>query len=87
MKNEKTPLRVMDRLGRITLPEHERTMLGWHANDHIQILLDEENEQIILRKNYVACIKCGKQENLKKVTESQYLCKRCIEKLLHEKTV
>jgi AbrB family looped-hinge helix DNA binding protein len=43
-------VRRVDDLGRIVIPKEIRRAFGLHENDALEIYVDNENEQIILRK-------------------------------------
>ena len=83
MNCEKFTSRTLDTLGRIALPEYERNVLGWQADDRIQIILETENSQLILRKSVDACIYCGNREDAL-LGKYPYLCRNGLQKLLDE---
>ena len=43
-------VRRLDDLGRIVIPKEIRRAFGLHENDALEIYVDNENEQIVLRK-------------------------------------
>lgn len=43
-------VRRLDDLGRIVIPREIRRAFGLHENDALEIYVDNENEQIVLRK-------------------------------------
>ena len=43
-------VRRVDDLGRIVIPREIRRAFGLHENDDLEIYVDNENEQIVLRK-------------------------------------
>lgn len=74
-------IRKVDELGRVVLPVEVRQVLGIEETSGLEILVDEENEQVILRKATRICLKCRSTENLKKVVSGYYLCDNCIAEL------
>ena len=74
-------LRKMDELGRIVLPVEARQALGIEERDTLEILVNQEDGQIILQKEFQACLKCSSTKNLKKIKPGFYLCDTCIQKL------
>lgn len=74
-------IRKIDELGRVVLPIETRMALGIEEKDRLEILLDMENEQLVLRKTTKLCMKCKSPENLKEIKPGFYLCSCCIEAL------
>lgn len=74
-------VRKVDELGRVILPIETRRALGIEEKDALEILVNNEDGQIILQKEFKACLKCGSKENLKEIKPGFYICDTCIQEL------
>ena len=71
-------VRKVDNLGRVTLPMEIRRFLDIEEGDDLQVLLDEKNGGIILKKAIKQCLKCKSTQNLTEVKPGCFLCSACI---------
>ncbi len=74
-------VRRVDELGRVVLPVDVRRLFGIEEKDRLEILSDEENGQIILRKASQMCLKCQSTEDLRELKPGCFLCGRCLASL------
>lgn len=74
-------VRRVDELGRVVLPADVRKSFGIEEKDRLEILSDEENGQIILRKASQMCLKCQSTEDLKEIKPGCCLCGKCLAEL------
>jgi len=70
-----TATRKVDELGRIVLPAEVRTNLDIAAGEELDILQDEHN-QVILKKKRPRCVLCHGTENLININ-GKYICDKC----------
>lgn len=78
---EISSIRKIDALGRIVLPKQARKLLAAEEGDSVEVLVDSENSQIILRRYGKRCLKCSGIVNLKEIKPDLYLCAACIQDL------
>ena len=74
-------VRAIDELGRIVLPFEAREQFHWGEGDKIDIYVDSENQSITLIKSEAACLCCHSNENLRQLSNGQFLCSDCIQKM------
>lgn len=72
-------VRKVDPLGRIVIPREIRTVLDINEGDSLEIL--QENNNVVLRKYYVACVFCGSREGISKFN-GVGVCEECRKKLV-----
>lgn len=73
--------RKVDELGRVVLPIEVRKLFGINEKDGLDIFIDEEAGQIILKKSTKLCLKCQSSDNIKEIKPGYYLCESCINEL------
>ena len=71
-------VRKIDELGRIVLPIEIRKTMGIDTKDAVEIFT--EDDKIILKKYFPACIFCGNADNVT-YFKGKLICKDCIEEL------
>ncbi|GGA42184.1 SpoVT/AbrB family regulatory protein [Kroppenstedtia guangzhouensis] len=69
-------VRKVDHLGRVVLPKELRETMNIHAQDGVEIFM--ENEQIVLRKYNPSCIFCDSSESLFHF-KGKIVCRECLE--------
>lgn len=77
--------RRIDTLGRLVIPKEIRTQLGWREGEEITLtacLMDHE-EVVIARKTRPYCVICGSLNRVQQVSETRFLCKSCLAKILN----
>lgn len=74
-------IRKIDEFGRVVIPFDAREIFNIKKEDNIEILIDEKNEYIILKKAKNTCIKCNAEKHLIEIKQGFYLCNSCIDKL------
>ena len=67
-------VRHVDELGRIVLPKELRTSWDINFKDALDIYV--EDDKIILKKHYYACVFCGKRGDLTEYL-GKYICGEC----------
>lgn len=67
-------VRHVDELGRIVLPKELRTSWDINFKDALDIYV--EDDKIILKKHYDACVFCGKRDDLTEYL-GKYICGEC----------
>ncbi len=70
-------VRKVDELGRIVVPIELRRSLGIGDRAEVEIHLDEENHQMILRKHQPMCAFCLSEENIISY-KNHLICKDCV---------
>ena len=71
-------VRNLDELGRIVIPMEIRNKLGIAPKDKMEIYVD--GKSIILKKDELNCIFCGKQLKLLEYN-GKFICNNCLNKL------
>lgn len=74
-------VRSVDELGRVVLPTQIAESVGITPKESVEILVDEEQELLILRKKQRRCMKCRSVRDLRRVKPGFYLCGACVEEL------
>ena len=69
-------VRMIDELGRVVLPVEVRHELGWSEKTSLEIYLNRETREVILKTYIDACIYCGATENLKEFNKRK-ICDEC----------
>ncbi len=73
-------VRKIDELGRIVLPIEIRKTMGIDTKDAVEIFT--EDDKIILKKYFPACIFCGNAESVS-YYKGKLICPECLEALRH----
>lgn len=68
--------RKVDELGRIVLPIEARHALGIDARDTLNIVINGEAGEIVIRKRTPTCVFCGKQSDLTELN-GKHICRQC----------
>lgn len=63
MSNE-TAVRVIDELGRIVLPVEVRRSMGWDKKTRVEIRVEPEDNQLIMKTHVPTCVYCGAEADL-----------------------
>lgn len=72
--------RSIDDLGRIVIPVELRKSMGIDKQDSLQIFV--KDDQIILKKQVVACVACGVEAGLLKVGKKElHFCQGCLDEM------
>ena len=71
-------VRKIDELGRIVIPIELRRVIDIGERDSLEIYVD--GSAIVLKKYYVSCAFCGKDEGLNKYMDKA-ICDDCINEL------
>lgn len=79
--SEVNSIRKIDALGRIVLPAQARKILGAEEGDSVEVLVDPENSQVLLRKSSSRCLKCGGDVDLKEIKPGFHICAACLQAL------
>ncbi|MBR3836729.1 MAG: AbrB/MazE/SpoVT family DNA-binding domain-containing protein [Clostridia bacterium] len=69
----------IDSAGRIGIPKKIRLLLHWEAGTHLDISINADTGEMILRKTEKSCICCGTKKNLFHLKDEVYLCSSCAE--------
>lgn len=69
-------VRMLDDLGRIVLPFEVRHALEWGEKTPLEVWLNEEAGEVVLKAHTYACSFCGATENLKEYNK-RHLCPAC----------
>lgn len=73
-------VRRIDDLGRVVLPVELRKSFGIHEADPIEILVDNENSTILLKKYQPGCGFCGNMGELVDFSDHK-ICRECVDKI------
>jgi len=73
-------VRHIDELGRIVLPIEVRRSLRWGEKTPVEIMLNKERSEVILRCHASTCVYCGSTEKLKEY-RMKYICTVCQKEL------
>ena len=75
MENKNT-VRLIDELGRVVLPAEARNVLEWGDKTAVEIWVNANEQEIVIRKHIHTCIFCGGTENTQEFGK-KYVCGRC----------
>ena len=73
-------VRQIDELGRIVLPIELRQALDWGEKVSVELQLDQEKGELILRRHAAACIYCGSARGLIEF-QKKHVCTSCVNEL------
>lgn len=80
-------VRQVDELGRIVLPIELRRMMGLEEKDPVEVFIDDEAQQIILRKYRTQeCLFCNSTEGLVYFRE-RFICASCLGELIPDRQI
>lgn len=80
MKKSAGIVREVDQLGRVVLPSELRSLMGIEKRDPLEIFVDEEAKNIILKKYHFNCLFCRNSEGLINI-KGKYVCPACLEEI------
>lgn len=75
MEQQKAVRRI-DELGRIVLPAEVRAIMDWRETTAIEVRVNEQAGEVVLKTHVDACYYCGATENLKEFHRS-HICPAC----------
>jgi len=67
-----------DSLGRIHIPKAYREALNFTEDAPLEIEVDAEKGELVIRRRDYACMLCKKTEDLIEIKKGVFLCKKCI---------
>ena len=67
----------IDNLGRVGVPKSVREALKWLGETNLDIRLNEETGELILKSVDKKCISCGATEDVVPLSETVFLCRNC----------
>ncbi|MCD7947235.1 MAG: AbrB/MazE/SpoVT family DNA-binding domain-containing protein [Oscillospiraceae bacterium] len=76
MSKKPTSVRIIDELGRVTLPIEARKIMDWDEKTRVKIWVDPANRQLIMKTYVPACTYCGSDADLLEYREKQ-ICRTC----------
>ncbi|MBB3127072.1 transcriptional pleiotropic regulator of transition state genes [Paenibacillus rhizosphaerae] len=69
-------VRLVDELGRIVIPMELRRVMGINEGDPLEIFVDDEKNQLMLRQYNTGCLFCESMESLS-YFRGRYVCQSC----------
>lgn len=73
-------IRKLDELGRIVLPLEIRKRLDWNNHDELELIVDNKNEVVFLKKYTNTCFLCNSPNDLI-IIKKHHICQNCIEEI------
>lgn len=71
----------IDYLGRIGIPKNIRSLLHWEEDAPLDIRIQKDTGELILKRSEKVCLCCGTKEDLFLLKDEIYLCTSCAQKI------